>query len=156
MRKSLEALRAMNVVTVEQTSYFRLEALNHMSEQASTIKRLEAQIDSNTGQIALMINPPCIEQPSHEDLILWLESYVGEFKAKSEMVELLQAQIDEQSGWVSCEDRLPEDGQVVLVWYKTEQIPYSNVGQTRYRGGKMNKYVTHWQTLPSPPNKEGE
>jgi len=62
------------------------------------IASLEATIRENTAQAALIINPPLIEQPSHEDFILWLSSYRDEFIAKSEHVELLEAQLKKLQG----------------------------------------------------------
>lgn len=57
------------------------------------------------------------------------------------------------SNWTSVKDRLPEDGQRVLVF-----IPHSDtkIDTDRILSGKWvrwNGHVTHWMPLPEPPEE---
>lgn len=59
----------------------------------------------------------------------------------------------ENNGWISVEDRLPDNGESVLVY--TGALPRI----AHYVGGVFfdayaefdGHIVTHWQTLPKPP-----
>jgi len=67
--------------------------------------------------------------------------------------------------WISVEDRLPEDGVYVLIWFlgswlHDKRQPSVFMGkyidvlrQFRPYGGNgnFNKEITHWQPLPDPP-----
>ena len=84
----------------------------------------------------------------------------------SELEQILTA----QEGWISVEDRLPEQHKKVLcfgykpittrgvkgshpMWhiarYDGDKFPHPN------RNGGILDYIAHWQPLPTPP-KEGE
>lgn len=61
--------------------------------------------------------------------------------------------------WISVEERLPEDGKIVLAFGKR----HATSGQFRGTGrkpnlwiwrGNMYKDVTHWMPLPEPPKGE--
>jgi len=59
----------------------------------------------------------------------------------------------QQSGWVSVEDRLPEDGKVVIVYcprydHAITSYRYSGHWQELVNG---YEYFTHWQPLPPSP-----
>lgn len=70
------------------------------------------------------------------------------------------------SGWILCEDRLPEDGVDVLVWIKYQlhggthdgeytewyDIGYISHGK-EWNCNRIGK-VIKWQPLPKEPNKE--
>ena len=72
------------------------------------------------------------------------------------------AQAPTVGGWISVEDRLPEDGQDVVATVKdgTKDI----VTYRTERGGMWwgcegwwpTSYVTHWMPLPTPPGGERE
>ena len=90
--------------------------------------------------------------PNHSDADIWVNGFIQGFK-----------QCQEMSDWVSVEDRLPEYGVKVLGAFVCEQLnvyelvqeqygtpPYPNYWQSVY-GNEHFLDVTHWQTLPSPP-----
>jgi hypothetical protein len=64
-------------------------------------------------------------------------------------------------GWISCEDRMPEDGDVVLVFQEGGIIYCAEVeGGVLYpdefpRVPTQGKEITHWMPLPTAP-KQGE
>jgi hypothetical protein len=64
-------------------------------------------------------------------------------------------------GWISCEDRMPEDGDVVLVSQEGGIIYCAEVeGGVLYpdefpRVPTQGKEITHWMPLPAAP-KQGE
>jgi hypothetical protein len=53
--------------------------------------------------------------------------------------------------WISVEDRLPEEGDVVLTFSK-------NGGRAvrKFDNGQFGYYddITHWMPLPDPPNEK--
>lgn len=69
-------------------------------------------------------------------------------------------------GWISVNDRLPDDGQECIVFLK-DLIPevldtdWSRVTVDYFEGGKWplehpnESIVTHWQPMPLPPKKGG-
>jgi len=67
-----------------------------------------------------------------------------------------------EQDWISVEDRLPEEGQIVDVWRHRRHTNYRYV--RAYRGDPDNNFfspvgpgvmclrdVTHWMPLPPPP-----
>ena len=67
------------------------------------------------------------------------------------------------SDWISVDERLPEDGEWVLVWNgKNRMIDYFDYGQSdnfsfgllvHQLGGDEPNDVTHWMPLPPPPEE---
>lgn len=138
-----EELREMPVVTVEQISDFRIEAFayigdleSQLSELKARNKRLRNELNQATSQLY------------RTELEEW-----EELKAENEALK---------QGWISVEDRLPEDGQVCFVYCKEsdrlEYVPF--VGQwplviINWETGESTCPITHWMPLPTPPS-EGE
>jgi hypothetical protein len=62
-----------------------------------------------------------------------------------------------QKQWISVNDRLPEDGQSVLVHYVDGWMPVAHLlnGKWYQSGGETSWLsVTHWMPLPEPPKEE--
>ncbi|MBN6711465.1 DUF551 domain-containing protein [Haemophilus haemoglobinophilus] len=61
----------------------------------------------------------------------------------------------QNNGWISVDEKLPENGQIVLGYN-----PMSIFVCTRVGDGFIEKisftpcYVSHWQELPQPPETE--
>ena len=64
-----------------------------------------------------------------------------------------------QSEWVSVKDRLPENGETVLVYRPTMKIQYmTSYYWYRFCDGAIdiqgNDVITHWMPLPEPPKED--
>lgn len=60
--------------------------------------------------------------------------------------------------WISVEDRLPDEGDTVLVFrprYATNTRMSALVSQKWFDGDEVGE-VTHWMPLPTPPQGGGE
>lgn len=58
--------------------------------------------------------------------------------------------------WINVNDRLPEDGESVLIWdNESVEIATHNSGLFEWQGLILaDSSVSHWQPLPEPPNEE--
>lgn len=57
--------------------------------------------------------------------------------------------------WINVNDRLPEEGQRILIW-DNEGVDTANYteGQFEWQGLRLSEgSVTHWMHLPQPPNE---
>jgi hypothetical protein len=77
-------------------------------------------------------------------------------------------QIPSESGWISVEERLPENDQMVIFIpnYYAKSIRVGTLSQVGERGGvmfddkyvrnAMNYYARYWMPLPEPPKEENK
>ena len=88
-----------------------------------------------------------------------------EWEAKGDALRLIQQLEAQVPKWISVEERLPEDEEYVLCWYKDEfGDEWSTVGLKIQwgcgwdldidDGSGRNFTVTHWMPLPSMPKEE--
>jgi hypothetical protein len=100
-----------------------------------------------------------------QDVLNWLnEQYfpgMGEEAyntAISKMQEKIESGDFDADRWISVKERLPENGQRVLVYYRNQIGETCDITETRYvAGGYIGFWgggVTHWMPLPEPPEKE--
>ena len=68
---------------------------------------------------------------------------------KEQLTDLANKMYYEQSEWISVEDALPDEYGLYLT------IRESSLSFTRWfgLGGFSDDFVTHWQSLPNPPQK---
>ena len=75
-----------------------------------------------------------------------------------EIEQLKKADVQAVNQWISCKDKMPEDGVTVLIyagnhmislaWYDKE-MEYFYICDSDYKYNPLD--VTHWQPLPKPP-----
>jgi hypothetical protein len=66
---------------------------------------------------------------------------------------------EQQDNWISVEDRLPENHELVNIILNSGAITVGRISSKFTNWicftikGVLNLQVTHWQPLPNPPNK---
>lgn len=59
------------------------------------------------------------------------------------------------SAWISVEERLPDDDELVIAFSPNTEVTVScwerDDGHWRYEEGDKRLDVTHWMPLPAPP-----
>lgn len=76
---------------------------------------------------------------------------IGRIKAVLLVSNLKEALPD----WIPVEDKLPDDGEKVLVTYRLGVTTASYMGNKMWQSGNRKlKSVTAWQKLPEPYRKE--
>lgn len=79
----------------------------------------------------------------------------AELKLLCDMAEAYRASLsaDRVSGWVKCSERLPESGDVLVVWENgsVEYMDSSSVESYTHRLLAHGPIVTHWMPLPYAP-----
>ena len=75
----------------------------------------------------------------------------GRKSSLEELIERLE-KIPQDNGWISVEDRLPEESWIYIVYhteYWIRDISFSKPDNEW--GYLMQSRITHWQPLPLPP-----
>ena len=89
----------------------------------------------------------------------WHKAFIRMGKGHERNVQALAEAADMlvQGKWISVEDRLPEEGQSVIVHYLDGWMPIAHLlnGKWYQSGGETSWLsVTHWMPLPEPPKEE--
>lgn len=127
------------------------------------VAELKAQVQAIDH--ASVVNDYRQRDEAHQEQVR--EAY-GRQRDAEERAERLEAQVPR---WIPCEERMPEEGQTVLLAYKNEVTPgYLRSGKWwllesgdpdpmpvmwNSEFGPM-RYYTHWQPLPAAPKTEKE
>ncbi|EGB5718825.1 DUF551 domain-containing protein [Salmonella enterica subsp. enterica serovar Abony] len=103
--------------------------------------------------------------PDPEKATIWLNNYSGTCVQEYVKLERLQEALAGNSpvipdGWISCSERMPEEGQECLVqtssgWrYVSFYDAHSRLFCNSPKGGIEYILVTHWMPLPAAPEPE--
>ena len=110
-----------------------------------------------------------IERIEKDSLHLFDTKGNWDTEAQDELLKL--AKIGQQMQWVSVDEKLPEDGQIVDVWIvsnglfnqRLTDVVYSSTSLTfqiddicdvGIESHPTNSFITHWMPLPKPPMGE--
>ena len=72
---------------------------------------------------------------------------------------LYSAGYRKQSGWISVDERLPEENARVLVYLTHQAYGHTHMDTDRIYGGTWVRWsgsITHWMPLPEPPKGEDD
>ena len=112
-----------------------------------------------------MMNKPFTRNELINILRGWHKSF-GQFgKSHERNVQALNAAADllEQGKWISVKERLPRDGETVLVFDQIEQIStmtycidgmYGKSWEDDYEQAINLDWITHWMPLPEVPKED--
>lgn len=86
----------------------------------------------------------------------------GKRRAEYKIVKVNPVKPTMDNTWIPCSERIPEDGQDVLIWDNIDKTSFTGHyvwcdGWT-VDGYAVNRFhfdITHWMPLPEPP-KEGD
>lgn len=93
-----------------------------------------------------------------EEYDAWVKWWNSKESDHMKEVEELQQQLAEKDKWISVEDRLPEKNDYYLVISEDED-GLQDISKTWFNGKELGfyiNYVTHWQSLPSPPKTDNK
>jgi hypothetical protein len=103
-----------------------------------------------------------IESLIHDAVRDWNDNAIKEITLTDKILSLISE--EKRDEWVSVEDRLPEEGQVVSIWseqhgfqskyYLTVYSESNKFFEPFQSGISVIRDVTHWQPLPQPPKSD--
>lgn len=163
-----EFIAAANPATV-------LALLGELETAKKRIAELEAEPVSQTYK--LPVNTPCQDAPAH----IWLQT-AGVWPEDGELSELTWCSHNQHhddtlyvradlvngnypvtpDGWISCSERMPDDGQHVIILCDGAFVLYAQYRDGEFfdivRNGEeffetQSRNVTHWMPLPEPPQE---
>lgn len=164
------------ITNIEFAARAPVEVVRAMAAELQ--KRREADSAEPVSQTyKLPVNTPCQDAPAH----IWLQT-AGVWPEDGELSELTWCSHNQhhddtlyvradlvngnspvtQDSWISCSERMPDDGQHVIILCDGAFVLYA-----QYRGGEFfdvvrngeeffetqSRNVTHWMPLPEPPQE---
>lgn len=118
-----------------------------------------------------------IDADALREQLVWCKEQAGRFDTfwddvieRVDSLPTIDGQCDacylkETNGWISTNDRLPENEQYVMLWTKTGVMKYAKylndephrpwIAYDEYGSIRAwDNVVTHWMPLPEPPKEE--
>ncbi|SQL28620.1 DUF551 domain-containing protein [Escherichia coli] len=167
------------ITNIEFAARAPVEVVRAMAAELQ--KRREADSTEPVSQTyKLPVNTPCQDAPAH----IWLQT-AGVWPEDGELSELTWCSHNQHhddtlyvradlvngnspvipDGWISCSERMPDDGQHVIILCDGAFVLYA-----QYRDGEFfdvvrngdeffetqSRNVTDWMPLPEPPQQDGE
>lgn len=83
-------------------------------------------------------------------------------KYKGEVYSVIQAMETADDGWIPCNEKMPEDGQAVIICTDDKRFKDHPVGTCIYEHGRFRTTFHHdismiaWMPLPQPYRKAAE
>ena len=121
------------------------EMLDSLVEQAESYVRRNYSKDAKLIKLIGRIKAVRDVQRNHGSTLL-----------DPKVIEILVSNLKEAlPEWIPVEDKLPDDGEKVLVTYRLGVTAASYMGNKMWQSGNRKlKSVTAWQKLPEPYRKE--
>ena len=121
------------------------EVLDNLIEQAESYVRRNYSRDSKLIKLIGRIKAVRDVQRKHGSTLL-----------DPKVIDILVSNLkDALPDWIPVEDKLPDDGENVLVTYRLGVTAASYIGNKMWQSGNRKlKSVTAWQKLPEPYRKE--
>ena len=113
----------------------------------------------------------CMDEIEKNQYAQRTDNFIDDSRIIQTWCQLPDNKPSQQMQWVSVDDRLPEDGQIVDVWIvsnglfnqRLTDVVYSSTSLTfqiddicdvGIEPHPTNSFVTHWMPLPKPPMGE--
>ena len=121
------------------------EVLDNLIEQAESYVRRNYSRDSKLIKLIGRIKAVRDVQRNHGSTLL-----------DPKVIDILVSNLkDALPDWIPVEDKLPDDGEKVLVTYRLGVTAASYMGNKMWQSGNRKlKSVTAWQKFPEPYRKE--
>ncbi len=121
------------------------EVLDNLIEQAESYVRRNYSRDSKLIKLIGRIKAVRDVQRNHGSTLL-----------DPKVIDILVSNLkDALPDWIPVEDKLPDDGEKVLVTYRLGVTTASYMGNKMWQSGNRKlKSVTAWQKFPKPYRKE--
>ena len=121
------------------------EVLDNLIEQAESYVRRNYSRDSKLIKLIGRIKVVRDVQRNHGSTLL-----------DPKVIDILVSNLkDALPDWIPVEDKLPDDGEKVLVTYRLGVTAASYMGNKNWQSGNRKlKSVTAWQKFPEPYRKE--
>ena len=89
------------------------------------------------------------------DLFEWFKGNINLLEDVESMIQQAEQQMENEDGWISIEDRLPEDNQKALIT-NNDTIVIAEYLQKEFYVFEIQdtlaiEEITHWMPLPNPP-----
>ncbi|EAA5695484.1 DUF551 domain-containing protein [Salmonella sp. NW859] len=163
-----QQLRERIARTVRAALHHDLEKLNQPVSQTYELPQTQFEQVADLYALCWQSGEVVTYTPDPEKATIWLNNYSGTCVQEYVKLERLQEVLSGNSpvspgGWISCSERMPDDGQHVIILCDGAFVLYA-----QYRDGEFfdvvrngeeffethSRNVTDWMPLPEPPQEE--